>query len=386
VNKELPVVAQYCATFLKPEMHHIYRQINALETWRPVVITQKREQATVFPFPPADLRVVPKPALHWLRRWWCKQVRDVPILLFPDEARRLRDTLHAMKARALHVYFGHIGVHLLPLLRILELPVVVSFHGADAGVDMEKPPHANAMREVFERARLILVRTEAMKQDLAALGCPIEKLRIHRTGIPLDAFPFQPRTIPPDGAWRLLQAGRLIEKKGYDTTLHAFREIAASHAKARLTIAGEGPLDEKLRALATELGLRDKVTFTGFVTQEELRRLLAEAHLFLHPSRTARDGNREGIPNALLEAMASGLPVFATRHGGISEAATDGIEGRLVAEGDHGTLARSVLGAMENPENLAEMGASASARVRRDFESCAQARVLASYYDTLIQP
>ena len=81
---------------------------------------------------------------------------------------------------------------------------------------------------------------------------------------------------------------------------------------------------EELRELARGLGIEQKVSFSGLVSQELLRELLYTSHFFLHPSETARDGNQEGVPNSMLEAMASGLPVFATKHGGIPEAIEDG--------------------------------------------------------------
>ncbi len=109
-----------------------------------------------------------------------------------------------------------------------------------------------------------------------------------------------------------MQAGRLIEKKGLRTSLRAFAEFSRQFPRAHFTIAGEGPLLPALQELARELGVAERVTFAGFISQDELRALFLGSHIFLHPSETGRDGNQEGVPNAMLEAMASGLPVFAT--------------------------------------------------------------------------
>src|SRR5207247_10665757 len=94
---------------------------------------------------------------------------------------------------------------------------------------------------------------------------------------------------------------------------------------------------------ASALKVRHAVTFNGFLTQTARRREMYAAHVFAHPSRTTPDGNREGIPNALLEAMASGAPVVATWHGGIPEAVKDGRSGLLVAEGDHAAMAKALI-------------------------------------------
>ena len=377
-----PVAAQYVVTFLKPEMLHIYRQITALRAFRPVVFCQKRENAAQFPFEPVV--VLPKPRTHQLRRFVQKQLLARPIAIYPGEARRTLRALHDAGARVLHVYFGHIGVHLLPLLEICDLPVVVSFHGADAQVDLDKPAHRARTRRMLELAALLLVRSQSLAGRLIALGAPPKKIRVHRTGIPLDEIPFVQRTAPADGAWRCVQGCRLIAKKGVATSLRAFAEFARAFPRATLTIAGEGPLLQDLRALSAALAIADRVTFPGFLPQAKLRELYAASHLFLHPSELGPDGDQEGVPNSLLEAMASGLPALATRHGGIPEAVDDGETGLLVAERDHAALARGMLALAADPARCAQMGAAASAGVRQRFDLAEQALRLETFYNEAI--
>jgi len=180
------------------------------------------------------------------------------------------------------------------------------------------------------------------------LGCPREKLRLQRTGIPLEEWQFLPRTEPRDHGWRILQSCRLIAKKGVDLTLRAFAEVLQSHPRAELVIAGSGPLQDELESLAGGLGIASRVRFAGFLTQSQLREEMYHARLFVHPSRTSADGNREGVPNSMLEAMASGAPVVATRHGGIPEAVTDGQGGLLVPENDANALAAAMLRVMSD--------------------------------------
>jgi colanic acid/amylovoran biosynthesis glycosyltransferase len=220
-----PVIACYCATFLKPEMLHIYRQITALKRCVPVVIAQKREQAERYPF--EDIQIVPKPATHFLRRFWFRQLRDVPWQISDAELRGLLEVLNRIDARLLHIYFGQIAVHLLPLICSWKSPSIVSFHGADVTVDMNKPAYREATRQMLDAVKLVLVRSESLRCAVADLGCNPDKIEIQRTGIPLEEFSFRERSFPKNDEWRFVQAGRLIEKKGLPVTLRAFAAFLA---------------------------------------------------------------------------------------------------------------------------------------------------------------
>ncbi|MDQ6766174.1 MAG: glycosyltransferase [Verrucomicrobiota bacterium] len=373
-----PLVACYCATFLKPEMLHIYRQITALERVRPIVLTQKREQVERFPF--AEVTVVPKSRIHFARRIWFRQLRGVPWTISRSETANLLRVLEQNRADLLHIFFGHIAVHLRPLIARWTKPSIVSFHGADVMVDLEKRAYRDATLRMLEAVRLVLVRSESLRAALVSLGCPSEKIRLQRTGIPLAETPLLEREFPADGSWRLLQAGRLIEKKGFRTSLRAFAKFARCYPLAEFMIAGEGPLLEALRQEASHLGIADHVKFAGFLSQEELRNEFHRAHIFLHPSESGSDGNQEGVPNSMLEAMASGLPVFATRHGGIPEAIENGVSGVLVSEGAADALAHALLSAAEQPERLVSIAQQGAAAVAAKFEQKAQIRTLEDYY------
>src|SRR5450631_1033548 len=200
-------------------MLHIYRQITGLTRFRSIVIAQKRENASQFPVDKID--IVKKPRTHFLRRLWFRQLRDAPWRISRAEAAAIMRILNLERAKLLHIYFGHIAVHLLPIIRAWARPSVVSFHGADVMVDLEKPAYRTATSEMLNAVRLVLVRSESLRRAMVDLGCDEKKLRIHRTGIPLTEFPLRPRTWPQEGRWRLLQAGRLVEKKGLRTALLA---------------------------------------------------------------------------------------------------------------------------------------------------------------------
>jgi colanic acid/amylovoran biosynthesis glycosyltransferase len=362
-------------------MFHIYRQITALRRCAPAVIAQKREQTERFPFEAVE--IVPKPTMHFVRRFWYRQVRDTPWQISDAELNALLRALSRIDARVLHIYFGQIAVHLLPLIRAWKNPSLVSFHGADVTVEMNKPAYRQATREMLGAVKLVLVRSESLRRALTELGCDETKIALQRTGIPLEEFPFRERSFPSrsrGSEWRLVQAGRLIEKKGLSVTLRAFAVFRDRYPNATLTIAGEGPLLDELQKLTRELNIEDRVSFTGFVSQEQLREIYYRSHIFLHPSQIGRDGNQEGVPNSMLEAMASGLPVFATEHGGIPEAIENGLSGVLISERDHEGLARALVNAAKDPAFLSQIARSGAEAVRKKFDLQLQTQRLEDIY------
>ncbi len=375
-------VASYCTTFLKPEMLHIYRQVTALRSVRTFIMTKKLQDPLRFPFP--DIELIPQPRVNLLRHGWLKFVKREPPIVYRGEYQMLASLLEKRGADLMHIYFGHTGVHLLPFVEVWNKPCIVSFHGADVASKADIVDYERKLRRMFEVVPLVLARSQSLADRLVQLGCPPEKLRINRTGVPLNDFPFVEREPPPEGRWRLLQACRLISKKGVSTSIRAFAILQRQFPKAKLTIAGKGPLQPRLEALATQLGVSDKVRFCGFLSQNELFDLYASAHLFLHPSETSSDQDQEGVPNAILEAMATGLPVVATRHGGIPEAVQHGRTGLLVEEGDFVSLADAIASVLRSPDTLRQMRLRASESVARNFEQGEQIRQLESYYGEAI--
>ncbi len=429
---DAPLVASLIGTFLKPEMQSVYRQLTGLRAFRTVVLTERRRHAEEFPFDPvvvmeraATPARAPRPGRtprgpkpprtrprgNFVRRFyykhllgvWPPPVKASPPLASWDAGERsapsrppaapeglpspdsynLLPLLAAHRPALLHVYYGHKAVKFLPLLRRWPGPVVVSFHGLDAG-DAAYPKFpggaGEALPAVFAHARLVLARSQSLLDRLAALGCPPEKLRLNRAPVPLGDL--SPRLVQPpaDGEWRLLQACRLIPKKGLVTTLRAFREVLRAHPAARLTLAGDGPQSAELRATAAELGVAAHVDFAGWCSPERLRELMGQAHVFLHPSEGTPGGDREGVPNSLLEAMATGLPVVATTHGGIPEAVTDGTDGLLVPERDPAALASAALRLMSHRELMKTLSYRAQLNIRANFGDTGQIAKLETCY------
>lgn len=378
-----PVVASYCTTFLKAEMLHIYRQVSGLQDFDTFVICKERRNEEKFPFP--DVEMAPQVRSNFARRFWLKYIKQEPPIVYRGEYGVLNRVLERRHADLMHIYFGHTGVHLLPFIQRWPQPAVVSFHGMDVQPRDGQPGYVDKLKQLLAELPMVMARSESLKERLVDLGCDPAKIRINRTGIPMDRFPFEERPVPEDGSWHLVQACRLIEKKGLDLTLEAFAAFRKSHPKARLTLAGEGPLEAELRRQATALNLGESVQFAGFLSVEALAALYGSAHFFIHPSRVTEDQNQEGIPNSMVEAMATGLPVIATLHGGIPEAVTQEVTGLLSPENQWEPLLEALQALTDEPERWQAMSRAAAASARENFAHAEQIRKLEGFYRELLE-
>ena len=375
----MPTVASYCTTFLKPEMRHIYRQVTGLRRYGTFVVTRERMGGEQFPFEHVEL--LPRARKNFVKRFWLKYVARKPPVYYRGELQVILKLLRRRPADLMHIYFGHTGVHLLPFIEEWDRPCVVSFHGMDIQPRPEQEGYDEQMRAMLQKVPLVLARSRSLFAALEAWGCPPGKLRLNRTGIPLDEFPFVQRPLPADGSWRFVQACRLIAKKGLKTALRAFAKFFADHPKSRFTIAGDGPQRRELEEFAAEIGVREAVEFRGFLAQKDLAELYACSHIFLHPSEVTADQNQEGVPNSMLEAMATGLPVLATQHGGIPEAVTHERTGLLVPEKDADALHRAMAQLTADHDLCYVFGEAAARAVREEFEQSRAIARLEEIYD-----
>jgi glycosyltransferase involved in cell wall biosynthesis len=241
-----------------------------------------------------------------------------------------------------------------------------------AGVKLD---HAAAFFSIsdFDRAHLLAL---AGRRDVPAL-------RVIRQGIDTAAFAGDREVLaaPPV---RILTVSALKEKKGQDVLLRALAEVRRRGVDARLTIVGDGPLRSELGELAERLGIRDRVEFAGAEPLEAVAARLKTADLFALACREAANGDLDGIPVSLMEAMAAGVPVVSTRLSGIPELIEDGAEGRLALPGDPESLAAALLATIADPETARAMAARAREKVRRRHELAVQVGELCDVFRELL--
>lgn len=277
---------------------------------------------------------------------------------------------------------GGLG-YLAQARRDLALPSVVIFHGSSRGEIITAWRGARSPRGVYRLLRLgwRLPRLLSMWRQAAPsvshwiapsasvgdenrreIGFPAERLTVIPNGVDIDAFRPNParraaaraRLGLPTTAPVMVAATRLEAEKGVQVALDALVQVRSAAPQARLVIAGDGGHAERLRRRATDLGLGDAATFLGFVPHADLPEVLAAGDVFVMPSLC-----HEAFPVSILEALAAGLPVVASRVGGVPAAITPGATGYLVPPGDASALASALLPLLADPARRRAMGALA---------------------------
>ena len=288
--------------------------------------------------------------------------------------------------QCVHAHFGTMGrvAQELRAAGLLRAPLVTSFHGYDVNVLPAKFP-ADYYAELFRHGDLFTVNSEFLGSRLAALGCPAERIVRLPMGVDLTRFPFRVRVPPAAGPVRLLSVGRLVEVKGFDDALRAIDVARRTGVHVRYTIVGDGKERNDLERLARDLGIADVVDFAGWRTQDDVSALYAEHHVFVHPGVTARDGAQEAQGVALLEALATGMPVVATRTGGVPDSVPDP-EGWLVAERDVDALAAKLIQVCGETDAWEALGRAGRRHVERHFERGMLLDRLVELYRAVVSP
>lgn len=273
--------------------------------------------------------------------------------------KRIASALRRQRVQVLLAEYGPTGEALVDSAREAGVPLVVHFHGYDAHKQAIMERYNNYKR-LFGSAAALVVVSRAMEQHLLALGAPREKLHYIVYGIDVGQFP---PGDPSQAPAHFLGVGRFTDKKAPQLTLLAFREAWRRRPEARLTLVGTGDLRESVRQLVVALGLEHVVDLPGVLRPEQIAERMRHARAFVQHSVTTAGNDMEGTPLAVLEAMASGLPVISTRHAGIPDVVAHGERGLLGPEYDVETMAGHMVQLIDRPGQAAEMGLAGRAYV-----------------------
>lgn len=296
----------------------------------------------------------------------------------------LASLLIRKKYDIVHAHFGPMGNRLQRLRAIgVDIRFLTTFHGYD--INMYPRTHGeNCYQQLFARGKLFTANTQFTKDQMVKHGCDENKIEILPVGLRIEKFKFTPGTLPADGTVNILTVGRLVEKKGYEYAIRAFAMIADEY-KVKYTIAGSGPLEDELKELVGNLGINEKVVFTGPLARDEIIDLYQKASIFLLTSVTASTGDMEGQGLVLQEAQATGLPVISTLHNGIPDGVLDGRSGYLVPEKDPHAIAEKLRYLIENPDLWPEMGKCGRQLVEEKYNIQKLNRKLLAIYKMLCQ-
>lgn len=275
------------------------------------------------------------------------------------QAGYLSRLLAVEKLEHLHAHFINQPAGVAELAqRMIGIPYSVTAHAKDIFLS----PAPELLRKI-NRAKFIVTCNEYNRGFLTRIagdGTPI--LRIYH-GLDPNVFRADEERKNPDRVPLILSVGRLREKKGFPCLLNACRLLKVGGAKFRCVIVGYGPLHEELAQRITDLGLDGMVFLTGMLTQESLIELYKQATLFVLPWQITADGDRDGIPNVLAEAMAMELAVISTEVSGIPELIEPMRNGVLVRPEDPAGLAGAIKQLLEQPQLRGELGKAGRQKV-----------------------
>ncbi|MCR9219524.1 MAG: glycosyltransferase [Alphaproteobacteria bacterium] len=300
------------------------------------------------------------------RRWLADLRRD------PTANRVRRFGQACVLAAELPADVGRLHFHFLhtpaSVARYAALMRGLPFSGSAHAKDIWTTPDWDLAEKLAE-ADWVATCTASGAARLRTLAPDPARVALVYHGIDLARFPPPPATArPAGGPVTLLSVGRLVAKKGYDDLIDALARLPAD-LDWRLVQIGGGDLAEPLRRRAEAAGIADRIAWRGPQPQEAVLTALRAADLFVLASKIAADGDRDGLPNVLMEAQSQGLPVLATAVSAIPELIRDGETGRLVPPEDPAALAEALAGLIADPDARARLGAAGAARVRTEFDA-----------------
>ena len=349
------VVLHFNRCFFERTQTFVYSQIMGLQRWQPALVCGEIQNPAEFPTD-GLLTLDAYPRRNSLKGLYAKVLRKAGLrdLIFEE-------ALATAKPRLVHAHFGPNGVDAVMPCHQTGVPFITSFYGLDSA-----PPESENGRKLkggyerlFASAKFILVEGPCIaKRMQQEWSCPAEKIRILRISIPVEQIIPREVTLNGQRPVKLLFCGRLIEKKGLGILVEALGSLGAQAKDYQLRIIGDGPLRERLETRIKALGLQDNVQFLGAQPRPQFWHELANCHLFVAPSVTARDGDTEGgAPTVLLEAQAAGVPLVTTNHADIPFVVVPGESAFLAKEGDAGSLAQALTEAVNQSARWPQMGA-----------------------------
>lgn len=354
-----------------------------LEMWNPVLVCR-----SIIPNG-LDLTDVPILPLRKNTNFLSKAIKRLYTLLdYPqrNDVKLLRNE----KAQLLHVHFAIQAIDAWPLAKASGLPMLVTLHGLDiniyksfwtsgkGGRQMKSYP-SKLLKLSNEKNTHFIAVSEAIKTRAIQYGLPPAKIKVRYIGV--DTQRFAPSHPPLPQRNEILFIGRLVEKKGCQYLLEAFKGIKKQHRDCTVTIIGTGPLEQELRNFAEKYSIQ--ANFLGSQTSDQVRERMKQARMLCLPSITAKNGDAEGLPIVILEAQSSGIPVITSARGGATEGIIPGKTGFAHQEKDVLAIRNAIETLLEDEEILENFGLAAREHVIQTFDIKNCTRKLEETYNSI---
>lgn len=288
----------------------------------------------------------------------------------------------------IHTHYLVDAIFFSKLTKLFSVPKICSAYGYDV---TSFPNHFWGlpnlfMKNIFQEYDHFLAMSDDMKNDLLKIGCPDRKIKVHYYGTDIKRFLINQRDYEIIGKIKMLSVGTIEEKKAQHLVIEALSKINKQISDFEYHIVGSGDYLKICKQKVTEIWLSDKVIFHGYIPhyEDRLVKFYQDADIFILPSITLKDNDKEGIPGTIVEAMASGLPIISTYHAGIPSIIENGKEGLLVKERDVDALSNAILKLIEDKDLRKTLGKNAQQKAIEELDLYKGTERLEKIYEEVI--
>ena len=335
----------------------ISSQVNFLKnSFKVFLVAEKFEHENTYDF--SNLKQV---LLNWYESLWgrikCKLLgSDIEPEFRLHNQFQIKRLIKAQNIKLIHAHFGTEAMRILPVAKKNKVPLVVTFHGFDASRQLNNKWYKNKLPQLFDYASKIIIVSPHMIENLN-LHQWREKVLLLPYGVDVDEF--KPFKREKNDKVQLLHSGRLVNKKGVPDLIRVFAKLYHTNKNLHLTVVGDGAELNSCRNIAVDLKVDEAISFFGAQPHCIVKKFLNDSDIFILNSRTADDGDMEGTPVTILEAMSMGKAVISTYHAGIPNVIQDSYNGILVPEKNNYLLENAINDLIANEEKRKRLGIEA---------------------------
>lgn len=310
-------------------------------------------------------KTIPSRAILPLGLRWLLRLTGLSTVAIQDR-NSLAKFLRRRKIKAVLAEYGPTAVSVMDACHDASVPLIAHFHGFDAYKYDVVEKYLDEYNKLFDQASAIIAVSEHMRKQLLSIGAKEDRTFVNSCGANIpEGLIAQPES----SELNFIMVGRLVEKKAPFLSIMAFSKLASIYPESTLNIIGDGPLLNVCRQIVQSFRISEKVVFHGSLPHTEVLNMMKKSRCFVQHSVCTPDGDHEGTPVGVLEAMGMGLPVVATRHGGIVDVIKTGINGSLVDEYDVEGMAQELLNYASDPVLAQEIGRNAHLTVKENWTS-----------------